>query len=168
MALELVAQGNGSNTHLLQDVANRTEGSGVIEFEVDTEINIPGPNIKLGPAIRLGLKALEVALKAVPGVHLDHGIQFTDRNGRGTIRIVIRNNPIPLVLGAAVLVILPWLIKLGVLLLGFIIAWKLFKGEVKGAGTFLFFGVVLVIATVLAFMAANKGGGLELKPPGLG
>ena len=174
--LELVAQGDGTNTHLLRKVADRTGGSGAIEFELDTEFDIPGPNwltgpnIKIGAAIRAGIPALELILKAIPGVHLDHGIQFTDRNGRGTLRIPVRNNPAPLVLGGVVAAILPWLIAFGVLLVVVIIGWKLFKGDVKGVATvgITLILVVLGVAVVLLFVfgKAGKLSGLRPSIPG--
>lgn len=166
--LELVAQGDGSDTQLLQAAAERTAGSGVIEFELDTEFDPLGrfgPALKIGAAISAAIPALELTLKAIPGVHLDQGIQWIQHDGHGTLRIVVRNNPAPLVLAPAVAAVLPWLLKFGAILIGFIISWKLVSGDVKGGGSVIIL-VILVVAAVLLFVFAKGGKGF--KPPSLG
>lgn len=167
--MELVAQGNGGNLDHLQAVANRTGGSGVIEFDIDTEFDIPGPwwltgpDIKIGGAIKAGIGVLELTLKAIPGVHLDHGIEWTQHDGHGTLRIQVRNNPVPVILGAVVAAVLPWLIALGAFLLVVVIGWKLLKGAITSGGESLMV-VILIVGLVIAFIA-SKGGG---KVPGFG
>lgn len=168
--MELVASGDGSNLDRLKAVANRTPGSGVLEFDIDTEFDIPGPNwltgpdIKIGGAIKAGIAALELTLKAIPGVHLDKGVQWTQLDGHGILRIEVRNNPVPLILGPVVLATLPWLLKFGAILVGLIISWKLIKGDVAGGGTTIFLVIVAVVVLLFVFSGGIKG----FKPPPLG
>ena len=166
----LVASGDGANLSLLQSVANNLKGSGILEFDIDTQFDIPGPNwltgpdIKIGGAIKAGVGALEVVLKRIPGVHLDHGIEWTQLDGHGILRIEVRNNPVPLVLGPVVLATLPWLLKFGAILVGLIISWKLIKGDVAGGGTTIFLVIVAVLVLLFVFSGGIKG----FKPPPLG
>ena len=152
--MNLIAQGTGGDTYRLQEIANSTEGSGVIEFELDTELNIPGPNIKYGWLIRRGIPALELALKAIPGVHLPKGITFVQGKGRGTLRIPVKNNPVPLVLGPVVAKVLPWLVAI----VGGIIGWKLFQGSVGDDLTDIVFIVAIVagIALLVYLLATGR------------
>ena len=130
--LNLIARGTGANVDVLQAVANRTEGSGIIEVTLDTRIEIPwSPDIHLGGLVKAGLAAFQSTIKAIPGVHLDRDITWTQHDGFGVLRIEARNNPLPVILGPIVAVLLPWLTGLGIILGLSIIAWKLFGAPVK-------------------------------------
>ena len=168
--MKLVAQGNASDVGRLQSLANVTEGSGGIEFDIDTQFDIPGPwwltgpDIKIGGAIAAGIGGLEAILKAIPGVHLDHGIKWTQLDGHGILRIDVRNNPVPIILGAVVAAVLPWLAVLVVVGVVLIIGWKLFKGAIAGDANSIII-IVVIAAVVLVFLSVKKGGG---KVPGFG
>ena len=157
MAYVEVARGTGVDLNRFQQIANTIEGSGAVVIHLDTRVEIPFfPDIHLGPLIRLHLKALDLALRAIPGVHLDNPISFQEANGRGVLRIEARNNPVPLILGPIVAALIPWLIGLGIILTLILIGWVLLKKALGGSPAAI--GIILLIAAaVVIYFAMSKG-----------
>ena len=157
MAYVEVARGTGLDLTRFQQIASTIEGSGAIEIELDTRIEIPfAPDIHLGRLIRLHLSALDLALKAIPGVHLDNPITFTEGVGRGVLRIEVRNNPVLVVLGPVVAALIPWLVGLGIVLTLMLIGWVLLKKVAGGSSTLALVFLGLALVAVLYFMAKGK------------
>ena len=152
-----VARGTHVDLSRLQQIANTVRGSGAIVLHLDTRVEIPfAPDIHLGPMIRLNLKALDLALRAIPGVHLDNPITFTESAGRGVLRIEARNNPVPLILGPIVAALIPWLIGLGIILTLILIGWVLLKKALGGSPVAI--GIILlIVAAGLIYFALTKG-----------
>ena len=173
--MHLIAQGTGADVDVLQAVANRTEGSGVIELTLDTRIKkfwfIPDPlfpDIEIGNLVKAGLAAFQSTIKAIPGVHLDRNITWTQYDGFGVLRIEARNNPLPVILGPIVATLIPWLIRLRPWIIGLgslILGWKLFGGPAasgvksvaKSATTFM----LIILAAIVIFVILSGGKGLS-------
>ena len=115
MALQVISSGRDLEG-FKRAVAN-TSGSGVTVLEIDVwdEIGIPIlPDIPSGAILKASLPALDLSIRAIPGVHLVTPSTYTVRSGIGTLRVRLRTNPLPLIpfaVGVAISAILIWRIR---------------------------------------------------------
>lgn len=153
MAGRLIAQGTSAEGFRQAVASTSGDGLTIIELDFRHVIPVPDPlpDIPVGEGIRHSLPAIDVSLRAIPGVHLERPSTYTADEARnvGTVRVFITTNPLPLI---------PISVAVILLGLGAVIAWRIYKATPAE------FAVILVIIVLGALLAAV----LFLRPQAIG